>query len=304
MEGARVVGLRAQRARAEPGAGPVGRRDVERGADDGDIGTALAQLGLGRKPRPAAERREPGEALPVRIAVRGLACRVRRDRAVRRLVRHVRSLLALDPGNLVLCCAGSTLLSMSRPAESGLPAAPGAAVASQAARAAGPVPPPAPVPPPLPTGAPAAGGPSVVPVTRRWSRRARLGGYLGVAAAAVAGSTMVYLVDPAEPGHYPTCPFKWATGGLDWDCPGCGSMRGLHQVLHGHLGAAADYNLFFVIAAPLLLLGGFVAVGRLLGLPIGTPRVPVVFYRVLPVLVVAYWIVRNTPGPVGGWLHS
>ncbi|MBL7495521.1 DUF2752 domain-containing protein [Frankia sp. CNm7] len=147
-----------------------------------------------------------------------------------------------------------------------------------------------------------AGGPPAGAATRRWSRRARLGGYLGVAAAAVAGSTMVYLVDPAEPGHYPTCPFKWATGGLD--CPGCGSMRGLHQALHGHLGAAADYNLFFVIAAPLLLLGWFVAVGRLLGLPIRTPRMPVAIYRALPVLVVAYWIVRNTPGPVGDWLHS
>jgi len=136
---------------------------------------------------------------------------------------------------------------------------------------------------------------------RRWSRRARLYGYLGVGAAAAAGSTMIYLVDPAQPGHYPLCPFRWATG---LDCPGCGSMRGLHQLLHGQVGAAADYNVLFVIAAPWLVAGWFVAVLRLLGLRIRTPRMPNLLNRAIPVVVIAFWIVRNTPGPVGHWLHS
>jgi hypothetical protein len=136
---------------------------------------------------------------------------------------------------------------------------------------------------------------------RRWSRRARLAGYLGVGALALAGSTLIYLVDPAQPGHYPTCPFKWATG---LDCPGCGSMRGLHQLLHGHPGHAANYNVLLVIAAPWLAAGWFVAVLRLLGIPIRTPPLPSLLNRAIPVVVIAFWILRNLPGPVGHWLHS
>jgi hypothetical protein len=136
---------------------------------------------------------------------------------------------------------------------------------------------------------------------RSWSRRARLAGYLGVAALAVAGSAMIYLVDPAEPGHYPTCPFKLVTG---LDCPGCGSMRGLHQLLHGHLGHAADYNILLIAAAPYLVIGWLVSTARLLGFAVRLPRVPASAYRAIPILVIAFWIVRNIPGPVGAWLHS
>jgi len=137
---------------------------------------------------------------------------------------------------------------------------------------------------------------------RRWSRRARLAGYVGVAALAVAGSTMIYMVDPAEPGHYPTCPFKLVTG---LDCPGCGSMRGLHQLLHGHIGHAANYNILLIAAAPYLVIGWLVSMTRLLGGPqIRLPRMPAWLYKAIPVLVVAFWIVRNAPGPVGAWLHS
>jgi hypothetical protein len=111
----------------------------------------------------------------------------------------------------------------------------------------------------------------------------------------------VYSVDPASPGHYPSCPFRWATG---LDCPGCGTLRGLHQLLHGHVGEAANYNLFFVIAAPLLVIGWLVAVARLLGWTRPLPRVPSRLLTVIPVLVIGYWILRNTPGPVGSWLAS
>ncbi|WP_007515214.1 MULTISPECIES: DUF2752 domain-containing protein [Pseudofrankia] len=150
---------------------------------------------------------------------------------------------------------------------------------------------------------PGQGGADALPgwPVRRWSRRARLAGYLGVAAVVAAGSTMIYLVDPAEPGHYPTCPFKLVTG---LDCPGCGSMRGLHQLLHGHLGHAANYNVLLVVAAPCLVVGWLVAMARLLGFQVRLPQPPASLYRAIPVLVIAFWIVRNIPGPVGHWLHS
>ena len=58
--GARLVGGGPDRPRAEPGAGPVGGRDVERRADDRDVGLpGVELLELGQE-RPVPERRQPG----------------------------------------------------------------------------------------------------------------------------------------------------------------------------------------------------------------------------------------------------
>lgn len=106
------------------------------------------------------------------------------------------------------------------------------------------------------------------------------------AAAAVACAT-VALVDPSEPGRYPTCPFLAMTG--RW-CPGCGSLRALHQLLRGDVVAALGFNILLVAAVPLVL-WGWVAWVR--------PRVrpPSSFPLALPVLVVvlAFWLARNLP---------
>ena len=46
---------------------------------------------------------------------------------------------------------------------------------------------------------------------------------------------------------------RYVTGLL---CPGCGTLRGLHQLLHGHLAAAFRLNPVMVLSLPLL---GYVA---------------------------------------------
>lgn len=46
--------------------------------------------------------------------------------------------------------------------------------------------------------------------------------------------------DPNTVGSYPTCPFRLISGGLL--CPGCGSMRMVHAVLHGHFLLAFRLN--------------------------------------------------------------
>ena len=77
---------------------------------------------------------------------------------------------------------------------------------------------------------------------------------LSVAALAAAAVGVVVLVDPNEPGHYPTCPFLAATGAF---CPGCGSLRAVHAMGSGDLATALDRNLLTVLAVvPLLVLWG------------------------------------------------
>ena len=66
------------------------------------------------------------------------------------------------------------------------------------------------------------------------------------------GSGYVRAVDPNEPGHYPLCPTRAFLG---IDCPGCGFLRGMHDLLHGDLAGAADHNvlLFALVPAAIVL---------------------------------------------------
>lgn len=69
-------------------------------------------------------------------------------------------------------------------------------------------------------------------------------------AAGVAALPVLYAINPAQSRLFPLCPFLWLTG---WQCPGCGSLRAMHQLLHGELGAALALNPLMIILLPLLL---------------------------------------------------
>lgn len=60
-----------------------------------------------------------------------------------------------------------------------------------------------------------------------------------------------FLVDPTLYSFFPRCPFHTLFG---LDCPGCGSQRAFHSLLHGEILKAADYNLLFVLAILLFLI--------------------------------------------------
>jgi hypothetical protein len=77
-------------------------------------------------------------------------------------------------------------------------------------------------------------------------------------------------------------------------CPGCGSLRALHQLLHGHLAAAFRFNGLLVISLP------FVAwfLGRFTLSKIKHQRMPSVkpagLWAGLLILVV-FGLLRNLP---------
>ena len=83
----------------------------------------------------------------------------------------------------------------------------------------------------------------------------------GIAAAVIVAVISVAWLyasfDPAAEGSwFPRCVFKTLTG---FDCPGCGSQRAIHALLHGRLTEALRLNALFVVELPLLLLLGLVA---------------------------------------------
>ena len=123
------------------------------------------------------------------------------------------------------------------------------------------------------------------------TRRARaLRAPVAAAGAALAATTYVGLVDPNQSGHYPTCPFLFITG---YYCPGCGSLRAVHALTHGDVGAAVGLNVLAVV--------GIVLAATIWGRWVlrswrGQPRTRVApawtLYLALGVVVV-FWIVRN-----------
>jgi hypothetical protein len=71
--------------------------------------------------------------------------------------------------------------------------------------------------------------------------------------AALLCLVILHRFDPAQHAFYPQCLFH-ATTGLY--CSGCGGLRGLHELLHGHWLAALRLNLLVFGLAPLLVLLG------------------------------------------------
>jgi Protein of unknown function (DUF2752) len=115
---------------------------------------------------------------------------------------------------------------------------------------------------------------------------------LGVAALAAGAVGVVAVVDPNQPGHYPTCPFLWLTG---LQCPGCGSLRAVHALAHGDIPVAVGLNVLTVLAAIALVVIWLRWVRRSwTGRPRTAIAPPAVLWS-LAVAVVVFAVVRNMP---------
>lgn len=111
----------------------------------------------------------------------------------------------------------------------------------------------------------------------------------GVAAIVVYG-----LLDPAEHGLFPKCPFLMLTGGLR--CPGCGSQRAVHALLHLEFKEAFLYNPMVVISIPFLLLLALAAITKDTRPEIYEKVNSSLLTKILLVLILGWWVFRNIAG--------
>jgi hypothetical protein len=72
-------------------------------------------------------------------------------------------------------------------------------------------------------------------------------GIWGILAVLAAGGLILFLFDPTQHSFYPVCPLYKTTGLL---CPGCGTLRAVHQLTHGNFAAAWRFNPMFVSLLP------------------------------------------------------
>ena len=69
------------------------------------------------------------------------------------------------------------------------------------------------------------------------------------ATAAGAAVAILFFYPPTEHPFYPRCPLYVWTGLY---CPGCGSLRAVHSLLHGDFLSALRFNSLLILSSPLL----------------------------------------------------
>ncbi|MFV0268638.1 MAG: DUF2752 domain-containing protein [Draconibacterium sp.] len=106
-------------------------------------------------------------------------------------------------------------------------------------------------------------------------------------------AVVFFVLDPSKTRLFPQCPFHVVTGSY---CPGCGSQRALHNLLHLNIAGVVSYNFLFLPAA-LLLLYHYIhpVLNRIFAWKL--PNLP---YKkqtpwIILIVVILFWILRNLP---------
>jgi hypothetical protein len=111
-----------------------------------------------------------------------------------------------------------------------------------------------------------------------------------------AALIFLYVLNPSISRYLPPCPFHALTG---FYCPGCGSTRAMHQLLHGHILAAFDLNPLLVISMPFLLYL-YLKQTFTKEKPIQPAKTVWVWYVLAGIII--YGVLRNIPAYPFTWL--
>lgn len=111
-----------------------------------------------------------------------------------------------------------------------------------------------------------------------------------VLAALLVFGFIYYALDPSQSSAFPHCTFLTLTG---YKCPGCGSQRAIHALLHGDVAEAFRYNAMLLISIPWIALCIYAESQR--------TRNPRLYFRInAPLLILLYlamvliwWLLRN-----------
>ena len=109
----------------------------------------------------------------------------------------------------------------------------------------------------------------------------------------IAGLVFIYMVKPGGDNIYPKCPTRYFTG---LNCPGCGTLRAVHSLLHLQIKEALKFNLLLVVLSPFLIYGIVVYLTDALF----SRKLPdifgnKVFLWVIIGMIVAFTVLRNIP---------
>ena len=115
----------------------------------------------------------------------------------------------------------------------------------------------------------------------------------GILLLGAAGIVLLRVFDPAQGGIFPPCPVHYVTG---WYCPGCGSLRAMHALLHGNFWQAWSMNPLAIVMLPFIVYGLSSEVCmHFRGRPLRGITLPAVSIRMLCAIIVLFGVARNLP---------
>ncbi len=103
--------------------------------------------------------------------------------------------------------------------------------------------------------------------------------------------SLYYFSNPSEVNYFPKCPFYWLTG---FYCPGCGSQRALHHLLHFDIINTIDHNALYIVGLSTIAYNVSVNAMNKFGNKIYYnylyhPKTPLIIGG----LIIVFWILRN-----------
>jgi hypothetical protein len=115
---------------------------------------------------------------------------------------------------------------------------------------------------------------------------------VGTAVVVLGLAAILFFFDPRQFAFYPRCPLYTLTG---LHCPGCGALRGMYELLHGHWLAAVRMNCLLFPGLPAL--AGIYVRERLRKRTGATTTIlqSPTFGWCAVAGVVLFWILRNVP---------
>ena len=113
-----------------------------------------------------------------------------------------------------------------------------------------------------------------------------------VIAVLIAGGVVYFSYNPTESVFFPKCPFLLLTG---LKCPGCGSQRAIHALLHIDILSAFRHNALLLFSIPyiiLLLIAKIVQYFTPIStFPAKIQHVNIIWFFLA--FVILFWITRN-----------
>lgn len=114
----------------------------------------------------------------------------------------------------------------------------------------------------------------------------------GIVAVLVAALAVLFVFPPTQYPFYPRCPLHAITG---LHCPGCGSLRAVHSLLHGDLASALHFNALLILSLPFLACLGFHSIRVSLGKTTANNAPRPIWIWIFFATMMAFGLLRNLP---------
>ncbi len=116
---------------------------------------------------------------------------------------------------------------------------------------------------------------------------------IGLLIVFIGLAVLFFVLDPAKHNLFPRCLFNSITG---YYCPGCGSQRAIHSLLHLDFAGVVSYNFLFI---PAFLLIFYHYLHPILNWFLNWKLPNIFYFKSTPWIifgfVIAFWVLRNLP---------